>query len=107
MAVRRALSTQPDEAVVAAYSAADLVLTLVTLDPALGGDHLTTWASEAIAVVTAGRSSAEKVHGAGELIRLAGIRFDSAVLIGADRDDESLGVIDLVLEPPIVTLPAE
>ena len=101
------LLTQPDETVVAAYSAADLALTLVTLDPALGGDHLTTWASEAVAVVTAGRSSAEKVHGTGELIRLAGIRFDSAVLIGADRDDESLGVIDLVLEPPIVTLSAE
>jgi capsular polysaccharide biosynthesis protein len=102
-----ALWTQPDEAVVAAYSAADLALTLVTLDPALGGDYLTTWASEAVAVVTAGRSSAEKVHGAGELIRLAGMRFDSAVLIGADRDDESLGVADVVLEPPIVNRPAE
>jgi capsular polysaccharide biosynthesis protein len=87
-----ALWAQPDEAVVAAYSSADLLLTLVTLDPALGADHLATWASEAIAVVTAGRASAEKVNSAGEMIRLAGIRLDSAVLIGADRNDESLGV---------------
>ena len=89
-----ALWAQPDEAVVTAYSSADLLLTLATLDPALGADHLATWASEAIAVVTAGRSSAQKVHSAGEMIRLAGIRLDSAVLLGADRNDETLGVMD-------------
>jgi capsular polysaccharide biosynthesis protein len=90
-----AVLTQPDEAVVAACSSADLLLTLVTLDPAIGGEHLATWASEAIAVVTAGRSTAEKVHSAGELIRLAGTRFNSAILLGADRTDASLGLLDL------------
>ena len=86
--------TEPDEALVTACSSADLLLTLVTLDPAVGGDHLVTWASEAIAVVTAGRSSGEKVHSAGEMIRLAGIRFNSAILIGADKGDASLGLLD-------------
>ena len=90
---------EPDKAVVAACSSADLLLTLVTLDPAVGGDHLTTWASEAIAVVTSGRSSGEKVHSAGEMIRLAGIRFNSAVLIGADRSDASLGLLDSARPP--------
>ncbi|HET6188451.1 MAG TPA: Wzz/FepE/Etk N-terminal domain-containing protein [Trebonia sp.] len=90
-----AVLTPPDEAVVAACSSADLLVTLVTLDPATGGEHLATWASEAIAVVTAGRSSAEKVHSAGELIRLAGTRFNSAILLGADRTDASLGLLDL------------
>ena len=85
----------PNEAVVTAYSTADLLLTLVTLDPAVGGDHLATWASEAIVVVTAGSSSAEKVHSVGEMIRLAGTRLDSAILLGADRSDASLGVLDL------------
>jgi hypothetical protein len=61
----------------------------------MGGGHLATWASEAIAVVTAGRSSAEKVHSVGEMIRLTGARFDSAVLIGADRSDASLGLLGL------------
>ena len=94
-----AVLTPPDEAVVAACSSADLLLTLVTLDPATGGEHLATWASEAIAVVTAGRSSAEKVHSAGELIRLAGTRFNSAILLGADRTDASLGLLDLPRPP--------
>ena len=89
-----ALWAGPDEAVANACSSADLLLTLATLDPALGADHLATWASDAVAVVTAGRSSAEKVHSVGEMIRLAGIRLDSAVLLGADSSDESLGVMD-------------
>jgi capsular polysaccharide biosynthesis protein len=91
-----AMWTQPDEAVVTACASADLLLTLVTLDPAVGGAHLATWASEAIAVVTVGSSSAERVHSVGEMIRLAGTRFDSAVLLGADRSDASLGLLDLV-----------
>ncbi len=89
-----ALWAQPAEAVAAASSSADLLLTMATLDPALGADHLATWATDAVAVVTAGCSSAAKVHGVGEMIRLAGIRLDSAVLIEADRNDESLGVLN-------------
>ena len=40
----------------AAYASADLLLTLVPLDPSLGGDHLATWATGAVAMVTAGQS---------------------------------------------------
>ena len=80
------------EALVAACASADLLLTLATLDPAFGGDHLATWASDAVAVVTAGLSSGERIHAVGEMIRLAGTRLDSVVLIGADKSDESLGV---------------
>ncbi len=47
-----------------------------------------------VVVVTAGESSVEKVHSVGEMIRLAGTRLDSVVLIGADKSDESLGVPD-------------
>ena len=85
-----------DEALVTACSGADLLLILATLDPALGGDYLGTWATNAVAVVTAGQSSAEKIHGVAEMIRLAGTRLDSVVLIGADKSDESLGVANLV-----------
>ena len=76
----------------AACASANLLLTFATLDPALGGDHLATWATEAVVVVTAGRSSATKIHSVGEMIRLAGTRLKSAVLIGADKSDETLGV---------------
>jgi capsular polysaccharide biosynthesis protein len=76
----------------AALPSADLLLTLVTLDPSVGGEHLATWAADAVVLVTAGRSSWTKIHAVGEMIRLAGIHLVSAVLIGADKTDESLGV---------------
>jgi capsular polysaccharide biosynthesis protein len=75
-------------------SSADLLLTLAALDPAFGGDHLGTWATNAVAMVTAGASSAEKIYAVGEMIRLAGTRLDSAILLGVDKNDESMGVMD-------------
>ena len=43
-------------------------------------------------MVTAGGASAERAHGVGEMIRLAGTRLESVVLVGADSNDETLGV---------------
>jgi hypothetical protein len=79
-------------ALASAAKSADLLITLTALDPALGGEHLATWATDAVVMVTAGRSSWTKIHAAGEMIRLAGTRLVSAVLVGADKTDESLGV---------------
>jgi capsular polysaccharide biosynthesis protein len=84
---------QPGDPLIASWASADFILTLVTLDPAVGGEHLTTWTSTAVVVVSAGQSSAERIHGVGEMIRLAGTRLDSVVLIGADKDDASLGLM--------------
>ena len=81
------------EEVTAACSQADFVLTVATLDPAIGGDHLSTWALDAVVMVTAGRSSWTKIEAAGEMIRLSGTRLVSAVLVGADKTDESLGMV--------------
>ena len=75
-----------------ACNTADLLLTLITLDPALGADHLPTWATDAVVIITAGQSSATKIHAAGEMIRIAGTRLAAAILIGADKTDESLGL---------------
>jgi capsular polysaccharide biosynthesis protein len=86
-------SGRPGEEPVASYGAADLLLTLATLDPALGGDYLATWATNAVVMVSAGQSSAERIHGVGEMIRLAGLRLESVVLIDADKRDESLGLM--------------
>ena len=97
-----AVSAPADDALVTACSAADLLLILATLDPALGGDYLGTWATNAVAVVTAGEASAEQLHGIGEMIRLAGTNLDSVVLIGADKSDESLGIIDPDDQPALV-----
>jgi capsular polysaccharide biosynthesis protein len=82
----------PDDVLAAAYGSADILLTLMALDPSLGAEHLRTWATDAVVIVTAGQSSWLRIHAVGELIRLARIRLVSAVLIGADKSDESLGI---------------
>jgi hypothetical protein len=71
---------------------ADMLLTLAPLDPGLGGEHLSGWTTTLVAMVTAGSSSAQRIFAVGEMIRQAGIEVASAVLIGADKGDESLGV---------------
>ena len=80
--------------VAAACVSADFLLTLVTLDPVAGGEHLTTWATETVAVVTAGQSSSTRIRAVGEMIRIAGARLVSVVLLKADKSDESLGALD-------------
>jgi capsular polysaccharide biosynthesis protein len=74
-----------------ACGSADLLLTLADLDPALGAEHLPEWAADVVVMVTAGRSSSAKIHVVSEMIRLAGLRVVSGVLVGADKTDESLG----------------
>jgi O-antigen/teichoic acid export membrane protein len=81
----------PSEPVAAVYASADLLITLATLDPAAGSDHLPTWADSAVVTVTAGQSSGTRIHAVGEMIRLAGTPLVSTVLVGADGNDESLG----------------
>jgi capsular polysaccharide biosynthesis protein len=88
---RASLEAQPELA--NALRSANLLLTLATLDPSVGGEYLATWAPAAVAMVTAGRSSWTRIHAVSEMIRLSGARLVSGVLIGADKTDESLGVI--------------
>jgi capsular polysaccharide biosynthesis protein len=80
------------EAVISACESANLLLTLTSLDPSLGGEHLGTWATDAVAVVTAGKSSWTRIHAVGEMVRLSGTHLASAVLVGADSADETLGM---------------
>ena len=87
---RRVRAAEP---VVAACTSADLLLTLATLDPSLGGEHLAGWAHSAVATVTAGESTAARIRAVSEMIRLAEMSLISGVLIGADKTDVSLGVL--------------
>jgi capsular polysaccharide biosynthesis protein len=86
-------STSQD--LMAQHADADLLLTLAELDPALGSDHLATWAADVVVVVTAGRSTATKLRATADMIRLARMRIVSAILVGADKADESLGTGDV------------
>jgi capsular polysaccharide biosynthesis protein len=89
-------SRQADAAdpLAALCASAHLLLTLVSLDPSTGAEHLSGWARGAVVEVTAGRSSATRIRAVGEMIRLSGTDLISAVLLGADKTDESLGVTD-------------
>jgi hypothetical protein len=82
----------PDENLLAAYRGADLLVTIAELDPAVGSEHLATWATHAVAIVTAGLTPGVRVHAVGEMLRLSGVHVVSSVLVGADRTDESLGI---------------
>ena len=84
-----------DIALDAAWDVADVVLTLATLTPALGAEHLGSWASRAAVVVTAGRSTTAKIQATGEMLRLAGLQIDTAVVLRADRTDEGVGIAEL------------
>jgi capsular polysaccharide biosynthesis protein len=84
--------TAPETGLAAACASAGLLLTLVTLDPAAGAEHLAGWAASAVVVVTAGRSSSTRINAVGELVRLAGLPLAGVVLTGADTTDESLGI---------------
>lgn len=85
------------QAVFEACATADRLLTLAVLNPSLGGQYLSGWARAAVATVTAGQSTATRIHAVGEMVRLSGIPLIAGVLVGADRTDESLGV---ALTPP-------
>jgi capsular polysaccharide biosynthesis protein len=82
-----------DRSLAAACGSAEVLLTLATVRPSLGGEHLAGWTRRAVAIVTAGGASAERVHAVGELVRLAGVELASAVLVRADETDQSLGVM--------------
>jgi hypothetical protein len=43
-------------------------------------------------VVTAGRSSAAEIRSTGELVRAAGLNLRGGILVGADKNDESVGL---------------
>jgi capsular polysaccharide biosynthesis protein len=85
--------TTPAEDLAAACAQADLLLVLAKLDPALGGEHLATWAADVVAFITVGRSSWTRIHAVAEMVRLAHLRLLSAVLVGADKSDDTIGVL--------------
>jgi capsular polysaccharide biosynthesis protein len=79
------------EEVSGVFDPAEVLLTLATLDPAFGGEHLATWADSAVTVVTAGQSTWIRLQSAADMVRSGGTSLVSAVLVGADKTDWSLG----------------
>jgi hypothetical protein len=86
------------------WSNPDVVVVVASINPAVGAWHLLRWASRAVTVVTAGRSNAQRINGTAELLRAASISVTSAILVGADSHDDSIGLFDsgesLLEQPP-------
>lgn len=93
-------AAQVSERLAELYADADLLLSIVTLDPSFGGEFVRTWATDAVVVATAGQSTATRLNATGEMIRLAGTRLASVVVIGADKSDESLGTVIAEYQSP-------
>jgi capsular polysaccharide biosynthesis protein len=91
-AVGQGGAASPDGALRDAFQSADLLLTVAELDPGAGGDHLATWATDAVAIVTAGRTPGVRAYAVGEMLRLSGVHVHSSVIVGADEADDSLGL---------------
>jgi Chain length determinant protein len=88
---------------VATTDGTNTVLVLTTVDPAKGAWHL-NWAKQAIVTVSAGCSSAQRVSSTAILLRAAGITVRSGVLLDADLEDESIGLLQP--DSPLVGVPA-
>ena len=70
----------------------DIVLVLAVLDPADGAEHLREWGSNAVAIVTAGRSTENKLAANATMLRSASLDLGSVVLVGSDASDTTLGI---------------
>jgi hypothetical protein len=73
-------------------SGVDAVLVLATVNPAFGASHIASWATESVVMVSAGEASAARLTATAQMLENGGIKVDSAILVGADRYDETVGV---------------
>jgi hypothetical protein len=78
----------------------DDVLVLASVDPAFGLEHVAAWARDGVAIVMAGKATRVRLNGIGRMIRQAGIAMTSAILVGADPDDDSVGFPNSEAAPP-------
>ncbi len=90
---------EPVDSTATQWSNADVVLAVATVDPTVGAWHLLRWATTATLVVTAGRSTAQRINGTAELLRAASIGVTSAILVNADTRDDSIGLSDSMGSP--------
>jgi capsular polysaccharide biosynthesis protein len=81
----------PGAMVVEGLEEADAVLVLAEVSPVFGADHIASWARRAVVFVTSGEVSATRLESSAEILRQAGIRVPSAVLIGTSSTDETAG----------------
>ena len=75
-----------------ACRSADVVVGCLTTGREPGAEILARWADRAVLLVKSGQPSAASLRSAGAMIGNSGMTLHSAIMIGADRGDLSLGI---------------
>jgi capsular polysaccharide biosynthesis protein len=70
----------------------DAVLVLATVNPAFGANHIASWATESVVMISAGAASGARLSATAQMLENGGVKVDSAILVGADRHDETAGI---------------
>ena len=70
----------------------DIALVMVDLDPAVPLDHIGAFSDRVVVVVTSGRSSAERLRGASDMLLRAAIDVHGVIVLGSPTTDESTGL---------------
>jgi capsular polysaccharide biosynthesis protein len=71
--------------------AEQVVLVLAMLDPAEGAERIRALAPNAVAIVTAGRSTMTSLRAVSDMLEVAQVELVSVVLVGSSAHDESYG----------------
>jgi len=71
----------------------DVMLSLVTIDPALGADNLPSWSTDAVAMVRGGRCTPERIQATAHLVRSSGVALRYGILVGSAANDDTLGLL--------------
>lgn len=82
---------------------ADALLVLSALDPAFGAEHLASWVTDAVMILSPRGVNLTRLRIDREMLREAGISLRSVILLGSDAQDESSGALgrgDRRLAPP-------
>ena len=75
---------------------ADAVLVLATLDPAFGAEHLASWVTDAVIILSPRGVSLTRLDVSREMLREAGISLRSVILLDSGAQDDSSGAFSPV-----------
>ena len=75
---------------------ADAVLVLTTLDPAFGAEHLASWVTDAVMILSPRSVDLTRIGVSRDMLREAGISLRSVILVGSDPEDDSSGALNSV-----------
>jgi hypothetical protein len=72
---------------------ADALLVLVTLDPSFGAEHLASWVTDAVMILSPRGVNLTRMRIDREMLLEEGISLRSVILLGSDAQDDSSGAL--------------